>query len=252
MGRKSIVINLSAEEREYLETQTRARGLDVQGKSKHLSSMYELPYISFGDLNSCNINNFDLLIVGVALAGKYKVIEKLINDLKYCKCLIIDKPLSIDRKELEGYRNLFNSLNSYAVVCQRDFDDMYYKITMSSNYYITWYSLTEELTTNIIDRLPHLLSWLIREIGSDINIEIYGDYLYGTIENSTLEIHFIKSDVHGVEINGTWYKSPDYRQLNRMIVEKVYRFSKEDSIKNFNRALTASTIMCDLLEQMNS
>ena len=73
-----------------------------------------------------------------------------------------------------------------------------------------------------------------------------------TIENSTLEIHLIKSDVHGVEINGTWHKSPDYRQLNRMIVEKVYRFSKEDSIKNFNRALTASTIMCDLLEQMNS
>ena len=30
MGRKSIVINLSAEEREYLETQTRARTIQAQ------------------------------------------------------------------------------------------------------------------------------------------------------------------------------------------------------------------------------
>ena len=44
MGRKSIVINLSAEEREYLETQTRAsvlRSVNIL-KHKHVPVPYRL------------------------------------------------------------------------------------------------------------------------------------------------------------------------------------------------------------------
>lgn len=200
------------------------------------------------DLDNCIINSYDLLIVGVALVGKYALIHRLIIDLNYRNCLIIDKPLSIDRKELKNYKILLNSLKSYAVVCQRDFDEAYYNIPFSNSYYITWYSLTEELSVNIVDRMPHLLSWLIQKIGSNIHLKIQDNFIYGTIENCPLEIHFEKTGDYGIEVNQIWYESPDYRKLNRKIVEKVYCYRKEDSMKNFNRAVVVSKLLCDLLE----
>lgn len=225
-------------------------GINVQGKSQDLSNQYNLPYISIGDLNINNVNDYDLFVIGIALSGKQKIIMKLINELKYKNSMIIDKPLCINKQEMENYSgNLLRPLKSYALVCQRDFDQDYYHIEQANSYHIKWYAITDNLVHNIEDRLPHLLSWLMLEIGNNIFLKKEHSYLSGSLNGSELIISFIKSENHGVEINNTWYKSPDYRSLNSKIVEKVYNFNKEDSINNMNRAIAVTKIICNLLEE---
>ena len=69
MGRKSIVINLSAEEREYLETQTRGlapvrnvrrQAHILKGRYKFVSLLQKLSYLG-------NSNRSKLIVLGVII-----------------------------------------------------------------------------------------------------------------------------------------------------------------------------------------
>ncbi|MCL2155493.1 MAG: hypothetical protein FWH53_07615 [Leptospirales bacterium] len=227
-------------------------GFDIKGQSKRLSNDYSLPYTLFFDLSEYDINDFETIIACVALTDKYKIIYRLINDLKYNNCIIIEKPLSIYMNELESYYNLLSPLKSYAVVCQRDFAASNYKILISDMYNITWLSITDDIFSNMINMLPHLLSWLILEIGDDIKLNVVDNELHGTICNKRLYIRFEKSSNNRVIINNTVYETPNYRLINSKVADIVYSFSKNDSIINLNRAIAVSKIVSKLVEESHN
>ena len=81
---------------------------------------------------------------------------------------------------------------------------------------MTWKSLTEDLSINLIDRLPHLLSWLMLEIDEDIHLAIDEGQLIGSIGGKPLSINFVKSNTQGVFINDIWYAHYVPQKLQRI------------------------------------
>lgn len=223
-------------------------GKNVLGNSKKISEEYILPYFDFDNVN---VSLFDVIIVCNAINGKYNIVYDLIEIKGYRKALIIEKPLTIFKEEITCYKELLNKLKACAVVCQRDFCIEKYQIPDSSSYNIIWHSIKSEYESNIIHMLPHLLSWLMIEIGDDIVLTSENNILKGKINKRDVVISFESSEINGIEINGKFYESPNYRNLNKDIVNKVYSFNKHDSDENIDRAIKASKIICKLLEEKN-
>lgn len=225
-------------------------GIDVIGKSKQLSAEYSIPYFKFDYLDVETVRNYDMLIVCLSLDRKYDILLRIIKYMGYKNCIIIEKPLCTSEDELQKYFDLLSPLERCSVACQRDFDLSNYRIDKSNSYQIIWHSIYESLSANIMHMLPHLLSWLMLEVGKNIQLKKNDDYLVGTIDNKKLEIYFIKSKDSHVSINGINYKSPNYRVLNRKIIEQVYLFKKEDSNNNLERAINVSKLICELNRRM--
>lgn len=223
-------------------------GTGVVGKSIKLSEEYNLSYLEFDSLSEKIINGFEMLIICNSLAGKFDVVSKTIKKMKYENSLIIEKPLCISKWELKNYYDLLRPIEKCAIVCQRDFDLTNYKINESDSYNVIWYSIKESLFDNIIHMLPHLLSWILLEVGNDIRLKIIQNHLIGSVNGKKLEVFFERSEQNSVIINGIQYISPNYRMLNSRIVEEVQSFQKKDTIENLERAMIVTKLVCELME----
>ncbi len=223
-------------------------GIGVVGASRKLAEEFGLCYYPVTSLDKEQIDKYGMIIICLSLEKKYEVISRLINDLEYKNAIIIEKPLSILEDEIEKYREILYNVEKCAIVCQRNFDIEHYSIEKDERYKIKWFSINNELISSIIHMLPHLLSWLMIEIGNDIELEQDGDDLKGVINGKELVIRFIRSKEVGIEINGKRYSSPNYRILNCKIVEAVNQFQCEDSRKNIDIALQVSKLISKLLE----
>ena len=225
-------------------------GFGAKKKSKELSTKFGLRYISYRNLNKSIMNYFDIVVICVPVHVKFDIIQKILIDLEYKNCLIIEKPLTLRVNELEGYRELLGKIDQCAIVCQRDFEIHNYSIEKANSYSVTWYSISDDFLYNIQNMLPHLLSWLMLELGTKIKVKIKEKKICGTINEKSICISFKKHKENKVVINNKVYNNPNYRRTNSMIVQAVMQYDRDQTNQNVCRAINVSKIICGLMEEI--
>lgn len=235
----------------WTENQIAIAGLNYFGKAKRLSKEYCIPYYDFVSLEKKSLAAFEIVIVCVPVEIKYDVIHRLVCELRYKGRVILEKPFSIGIDNIEKMHKIASSLEYCVVACQRDFDIENYRLDSQETYEIVWYSIKEKLYDNIAYMMPHLLSWLIIELGRiDIDMHVDKDIIVGQIGEIPIYVRFVVSKDNYVVINGKKYCSPNYRKINAIIVEKVMMLSKQETKKNLERAVLVSKIISTLISEV--
>lgn len=225
-------------------------GFDCYGKSKQLSTFYDLPYYHFYDMEKIELNSYHLAIVCVPVEMKCRVVQWLVSEMQYRGRVILEKPFVIGVANIRNLLETIDVLDSCIVACQRDFDLENYKIPQSNEYRIIWKSINDSLHDNIVHMMPHLLSWIILELdSSDIDLHICNHAIVGTIGEKKVDICFIYASDNYVEINGKQYASPNYRKINAQIAKIIFELSKEETKRNIERAVLVAEVISELVNE---
>ena len=222
--------------------------MGVFNKTKELGKKLAISCIDYNSLNKNNINNYDCIIITLPPSVKRKYVESIVNDFAFKGSLILEKPLCTNRQDLIAYNDCLNKLNKVAIVCQRDFDIDNYKIQKSNLYEVNFKSITDDLEFNIINQLPHILSWFYTNGIIFNNSKVENNQVVLTSDKSEIRINFSSKFVDfNTTINGILYGEVNYRKLNSLIVKKVLNYNKSDSIANIKKAIYVSQIIVELL-----
>lgn len=194
-------------------------GFGIKGKSKEVALSKGLNYVNYNELTIGSIGCFKLIIVCVPLKVKYCVLQHVLENLLYEGLLIIEKPLSLRKKELKKYAVLLKDRNYYVGYARR-FLSVYDKFPKEEKYDISIATFTDDFLYNVNHMLPHLLEWIIRTKHDFIFIERQENQIVCLIDNKKSNIRF-DTRIRGViSINGEYYKNPIFLD-NIMIVRVV-------------------------------
>lgn len=226
-------------------------GMEVKEKTRELARHFSLPYISFRSLDKSIVQRYDCIIVSVALEGKRLCLERM-NDLEYGGAWLVEKPLAITTEDLNYYIKILSNKNKCAVVCQRDFLESEYFIPPAEEYRIIFPSYEKDPKFNIINMLPHIISWLISVDDSLESLCALDSSGFGGIwRGRDVVIQITDRDsVRCTVVNKTEYPNIQYRKVNSYIVEQVMNYKQEESEASLNRAVKVSKIIIQLLEDL--
>lgn len=225
--------------------------MGVANKTNSLAKLFGLPCIDFSNLTRQSILEFDLIIITLPPEVKRKYTEQILN-LGFDKTVILEKPLCINNDDLNFYKQNLNKFSKCFVVCQRDFCLEDYKIEKNDEYNIEFTSHTDDLKFNIINQLPHILSWLHLQNISFKNLSL-NDNCEIVDEKNRIKIKISNKFVdYNAKINDIIFKSVNYRQLNAKIVKQIFDCSSENFKDNLSRAYLVSKTIINLLKKVGS
>ena len=222
-------------------------GTGVMKKTIQLSNQFGLPYIEFKDLTPSTINGFDCVIVTLPVLVKREYIRRILDDLQYKNAMIIEKPLALAMDDILFYERTLTQLNKCAVVCQRDFFLTRYDIPIAQRYQILFPSFEIDPEFNRTNMLPHVLSWLLALDDSLTSFHLEDNQYCGVWRGVPLTLQFVdRRHCPSLTINGRDYPNVQYREINKIIVEQVLSFNKEQTLISINRAVKVSKIITTL------
>lgn len=222
-------------------------GVAVKHRTEVLASDFALPFITFNELTTYTLNQYSAIIFCLPPSVRCIYIQHIIN-LHFNGVIVIEKPLTIDQESLVLLNRLFERHRRIAVVCQRDFAISDYWLPLGINYHINFYSHTKDITYNIINQLPHILSWLLC-CGHDIRtIKQSNDTFNIETNDSVIVVQFHSNSVNRETIvNEQKFTPPNYRVMNKKIIDEILTFSECDFNSNFGRATRVSSLLIGLL-----
>lgn len=224
---------------------------NVSGKAKKLASDYCIKSISYDALTVDIVNVFDCIIVAVPPQYKLSVVKHIVCEFGYKGTLILEKPLCLSYCELYAYDELLKTVSRCAVVCQRDFFPDQYSIIPACEYDVQFPTQWVDSDFNLIHLMPHVLSMFSKYIGFTPILQRLGQNVYfGNVNGAKIRISFVSHGLSStLQINNTVYPKLQYRMLNRIIVDKVCLFSKEETQENILRAFSVTKELIRLLER---
>lgn len=227
-------------------------GMEKLRKTRVLADRFALPYITFDSLDKTEVNKYACIIVALPIDVKRYYVEYLLQELCYTNTLIIEKPLALAYKDLFFYKKELRKHQRYAIVCQRDFFPEEYEIQSSDKYDIVFPSREGDEYFNIVNMLPHILSWLIT---NDDSLEMVKrgskNHFKGIWKQKELSIEFVQRTENNLAlVNGKCYPNVQYRRTNAEIVKKVLDFDVEKSEESLQKAIKVSKFIINILEEM--
>ena len=226
-------------------------GFNVLGKTKKLSESFGLEYIDYNLLSKKNINYYDCIIVTLPPHIKRKYVQQIIEEFNFKNVLILEKPLCITNEDLSYYSDNLKHFNNIVVVCQRDFCLEDYQIKKDTTYDLVFKSITEDIKFNVINQLPHILSWFYCNgiVFEDIKLDNGTVVCYS--KNFELKIKFSKIIDFNASINDIIYPSVNYRKINAKIVKTVMNYNYETVQENLKKSLYVSNLIIQILRSEN-
>lgn len=221
-------------------------GFGIKGKTSNIAAKNNLCYVDFNDLKMDNINHYDLIIVCVPLKAKYRIVQRVLIDFFYTGMLIIEKPLTLKKKELKKYNILLDG-KKYYVGYARRFLKMYETFPDEDEYYISIATFTSDFRYNTNHMLPHLLEWIIRTNHGIGVVECQGDEIICMIDNKKSIIKFDVELQGIIVINDVSYKNPIF--LDNISVVKT---ALKDEFVDSKRELEIAEKIVDVVTQVKS
>lgn len=225
-------------------------GTCVKGKTEKLAHEFGLPYITFQELKCSTINSFECVIVCLPPEIKLHYVIAIVDELQYRGTLILEKPLAIHYDDLHYYRMLMSRTEpNCSCLCLRDLLPETYGIQPKMYNEIVFYSEFVDLKSNIINQLPHILSWLYSYGCQVDSLAIKGDAIYGNSNNRIFLISFGR-EMPGVLINGVRYPPLNYRKHLLTIVKSLMIRDARLIRAELGKAIWVAERICKLLVDM--
>lgn len=226
-------------------------GFERIGKTKKMSESFNIEYITYSLLSERNINEYNCIIVTLPPHIKRQYIQQIIEEFMFKNFLILEKPLCITNEDLTYYNCNLKNFNNMAVVCQRDFCLEDYKIKKHTTYNLIFKSITENIKFNIINQLPHILSWFYCNGIIFNEIKLKNTMIVCSNKICELKIKFSKFVDFNASINDIIYPSVNYRKINAKIVKTILNYSYEKLQENLKRSIYVSNLIIQILRSEN-